>query len=217
MYIYIYIYVYITRERMTLSVKKHARRRIGCSDRPLRLAKRSVTDWATDSPTPLVSSKREPRMPEWRRGSPILRLVAPKAPIFASLSLQLSRYRPYTYFTPRHATRLLQLIKSNTPVPPLPSATIEPERAKKISAATITFHPPPFDVFDPTWESEGFLIGVFISSRSRKLRRSMWARIPNNRALLFFLHAWSFASKDLSPRREPTISTIRCSPSQRSE
>lgn len=88
-------------------------------------------------------------MPERRRGSPILRLVAPKAPIFASLSLQLSRYRPYTYFTPRHATRLLQLIKSNTPVPPLPSATIEPERAKKISAATITFHPSPFDAFDP--------------------------------------------------------------------
>lgn len=100
-YIYIYIYMYISHEnewhcRWKNTHDEEGRSVARSGDRPLRLAKRSVTDWATDSPTPLVSSKREPRMAERRRGSPILRLVAPKAPIFASLLLQLSCYRPYT-------------------------------------------------------------------------------------------------------------------------
>lgn len=98
LYIYIYICIYHTRTNDIVDWKTRTTEEsvARSGDRPLRLAERSVTDWATDSPTPLVPSKREPRMAERGRGSPILRLVAPKAPIFASLSLQLSRYRPYT-------------------------------------------------------------------------------------------------------------------------
>lgn len=97
-YIHIYICIYHTRTNDIVGWKTRTTEEsvARSGDRPLRLAERSVTDWATDSPTPLVPSKREPRMAERGRGSPILRLVAPKAPIFASLSLQLSRYRPYT-------------------------------------------------------------------------------------------------------------------------
>lgn len=63
-----------------------------------------------------------------------------------------------------HATRLLQLIKSNTPVrfvPPLPQLN-QSARKKKIRISAATLHPPSFR--SPRSQSESLLIGVFISS-----------------------------------------------------